>query len=273
MKSTFKKFDYDVAISFAGEDRKQAKKLADVLSKRGIAVFYDEYYQSELWGKDLYNHLSKVYREKARYCMILISNAYKEKMWTRHELRSAQERALNEIDNEYILPIRLDETILPGLSQNLSFLDIEQYSFVQIADLFSKKIGYHTDKKNYKKIYELLSLRIHTEAEKYSNVIDFHATAKVAMNYDKYIEESAASEGQNPVDAALKAIQKAINIYPEIIYFRYKSEMNNDFEQIAFFSITVRIGDKIATGTAKDPDVARAAVYALITCLNKIESM
>ncbi len=51
MEMKFKKFDYDVAISFAGENRDQAKELASVPRERGIEVFYDEYYQSELWDK------------------------------------------------------------------------------------------------------------------------------------------------------------------------------------------------------------------------------
>ena len=87
------------------------------------------------------------------------------------------------------------------------------------------------------------------------------------------IAEITAAEGQNPVDASLQALQKAIKIYPEIICFRYRSELNTNFEQISFFSITLKINDKIATGTASDIDVAHAAVHAFLICLNKIKSM
>lgn len=65
--------DYDVALSFAGEDRTHAQSLADALRQRYIRVFYDEYEKAALWGKDLYAHLSDVYQNRARYCVILIS--------------------------------------------------------------------------------------------------------------------------------------------------------------------------------------------------------
>ena len=52
---------YDVVISFAGEDREIAAAIASNLVIRGINVFYDEYEQANLWGKDLYVHLTKVF--------------------------------------------------------------------------------------------------------------------------------------------------------------------------------------------------------------------
>lgn len=46
-------YKYQIALSFAGEDRFVAGKLARLLSDRGISVFYDEFEQTSLWGKDL----------------------------------------------------------------------------------------------------------------------------------------------------------------------------------------------------------------------------
>ena len=40
------------------------------------------------------------------------------KEWTNHELRSAQARALQEKGNDYILPIRVDETDLAAYRRN-----------------------------------------------------------------------------------------------------------------------------------------------------------
>jgi hypothetical protein len=42
---------YDIAISFAGEDRPIAKEPAGNLLTEGVNVFYGEYAQAELWGK------------------------------------------------------------------------------------------------------------------------------------------------------------------------------------------------------------------------------
>ena len=48
--------EFDVALSFAGEDREYAEALADLLNSGGYTIFYDKYEQADLWGKDLYVH-------------------------------------------------------------------------------------------------------------------------------------------------------------------------------------------------------------------------
>ena len=64
---------YDVALSFAGEDRKYAEELAELLQSGGYSSFYDKYERTRLWGKDLYQHLSSVYKVQARYCVMFLS--------------------------------------------------------------------------------------------------------------------------------------------------------------------------------------------------------
>ena len=103
-------FEYDIAISFAGEDRETARELASALKSLGARVFFDEYEQLALLGKNLYTHLHQVYSQTARYCVLLVSKAYVSKLWTSHERQAAQERAFKQGMIEYILPIRLDDT-------------------------------------------------------------------------------------------------------------------------------------------------------------------
>ena len=78
-------FQYDVALSFAGEDREIVESIARQLVDCDVKVFYDEFVTHELWGKDLFQHLSTVYRDKAKYCLVFVSKAYKEKVWPKHE--------------------------------------------------------------------------------------------------------------------------------------------------------------------------------------------
>jgi len=95
--------EYDVALSFAGEDRAVADSIAETLRAMGVSVFYDEYEKADLWGKNLYDHLSDVYRKRARFCLMLLSKHYAAKQWTNHERQAAQARAFSE-NQEYILP-------------------------------------------------------------------------------------------------------------------------------------------------------------------------
>src|SRR5215813_13480167 len=103
---------YDVALSFAGEDRLYVEKVAFALRNEGVKIFYDDYEKVTLWGRDLYAHLDWVYRGASRYCVVFISRHYAEKVWTNHERASAQARALIE-NQEYVLPARFDDTEVP----------------------------------------------------------------------------------------------------------------------------------------------------------------
>ena len=134
---------YDVALSFAGEDRAKATELAYELKKIGLTVFYDEYEQAYLWGKDLYQHLQSVYRDQSQYCVIFVSRHYYEKIWTKHELKSAQARAFRE-NSEYILPLRLDKTEIPGINDTTGYVEIGSFSISLIAEMIAKKVKNET---------------------------------------------------------------------------------------------------------------------------------
>ena len=54
MESPTTKRQYDLCLSFAGEDRDYVEVVAAELLKAGATVFYDLYEQADLWGKDLY---------------------------------------------------------------------------------------------------------------------------------------------------------------------------------------------------------------------------
>jgi photosystem II stability/assembly factor-like uncharacterized protein len=138
MAST-KAYEYDVALSFAGEDRRLAEELAHRLGHFGLRIFYDRDQQATLWGKDLYQHLQEIYRDKARFCVIFISASYVRKHWPRHELKQAQARALIE-SREYILPLRIDDTDVPGMNRTTGELDLRSMSMDFVSKLLFEKL-------------------------------------------------------------------------------------------------------------------------------------
>ena len=113
--------DFDVVLSFAGEDRAVAQEIAEELRGRGVQVFFDQYEKAALWGENLYDYLSDVYQNRGYFCVMLISHHYARKLWTDHERRAAQARAFQE-KYPYILPIRLDDTPVDGVLPTVSYL-------------------------------------------------------------------------------------------------------------------------------------------------------
>jgi TIR domain len=134
------RLEFEVALSFAGEDRENAKQLAELLKSHDVSVFYDEFYKEKLWGKDLYQHLQHVYRDQAQYCVVFVSKHYIKKSWTKHELQQIQAKAF-EIDREYLLPVLLDETLLPGLNHTVGYIDLRKTTVYDVANLLLRKLG------------------------------------------------------------------------------------------------------------------------------------
>jgi hypothetical protein len=130
---------YDVCLSFAGEQRGYVDEVAMLLRDSGLRVFYDEYETAELWGRDLYTHLDEIYNHKSRYCILFASADYARKVWTNHERQSAQARAMRS-NEEYVLPVRFDDTRIPGLRDTVGYLDAKVISPAGVVAALNRKL-------------------------------------------------------------------------------------------------------------------------------------
>lgn len=131
---------FHVALSFAGEDRAYVDAVAKALQAYGVDVFYDKFEEADLWGKDLYMHLSDVYQNRAVFTVMFVSDAYRKKLWTNHERKSAQARAFTE-SREYILPAFFDEAVeVPGLLKTTGHIALAGRSSTDLAALIIKKL-------------------------------------------------------------------------------------------------------------------------------------
>ena len=131
---------YEVALSFAGEQRYYVEGVALALQARGIAVFYDEFEKITLWGKHLPEELQAVYERKSGRVVIFVSKAWVDKAWPRHERRAAVSRAILE-PGEYVLPVRFDDTPVPGLPDSVTYLEAQDYSPAELAAVIAQKLG------------------------------------------------------------------------------------------------------------------------------------
>lgn len=129
---------YDVALSFAGEDRGHALALASRLQLAGYRVFFDRF--EELWGQDLSVKLHEVYARQSRFCVVFVSEHYLRKPWTNHERQIVMARAMQQAA-PYLLPLRLDDAELPGLPDIVAYKDLREESVDTIAIALQRLLG------------------------------------------------------------------------------------------------------------------------------------
>lgn len=186
MGSTYK---YEVAFSFAGEDRDYVKKVATFLKEQKISVFYDDFEEDNLWGKNLVPLLEKIYTYESRYCVIFISKYYIQKQWTCYESASAMCRMLenNTKGKEYLLPVKFDDTKVPGVLSTLGFVDGKKKTPEELGRLIIKKINAETNNsqplltiKEFKKhIVEILT----TNFPNHWKVVCSESSEKINIKY------------------------------------------------------------------------------------------
>jgi len=131
--------EFEIALSFAGEDRVYVDQVANILRDCGVKVFYDIFEESTLWGKNLYDYLSDVYQNKALYTIMFISASYARKLWTNHERQAMQARAFQE-HQEYILPARFDDTPIPGVLPTVGYISLVGRTPQEFVELVQKKL-------------------------------------------------------------------------------------------------------------------------------------
>jgi hypothetical protein len=132
--------DIDVALSFAGEDRAYAAEVAHALRDAGVRVFYDQFEMVDLFGQNLVVCLEEVYRKRARYVAVFVSKHYARRKWTTFERNVIHSRLL-EGEPDCLLPVRLDETQIPGILPTISFVDGRDYTSQQVAALIGAKVA------------------------------------------------------------------------------------------------------------------------------------
>jgi hypothetical protein len=93
---------YDIALSFAGEDRDYAKLLNDALTEREVSVFYDHAEQHRILATNVEDYLAPIYRTEAAYVVPLLGPKYPKKIWTKFESDNFKSR----FGENAVIPIR-----------------------------------------------------------------------------------------------------------------------------------------------------------------------
>ena len=131
---------YEVALSFAGEQREYVEEVERLLHNRGVSVFYDGSAAVWLWGKNLAEEFQDVFENRADYVVMFISEAYVKKAWPSHERQSILSRAVQN-RGEYILPVRFDDAHVPGLPTAIKYEQACDRTPAELAAMIAEKLG------------------------------------------------------------------------------------------------------------------------------------
>lgn len=139
-------FQYDIALSFAGEQREYVKQVSECLDELGISNFYDYNEKVNLWGKNLTQYLQNVYFRDSRYFVPFITLEYLRKDWPQLEFKFALDRNMKEhaLDfQQYVLPVYFCDfhsIDVPGLPESVGYVDGRKTSPAELAGLLAEKI-------------------------------------------------------------------------------------------------------------------------------------
>lgn len=132
---------YDVALSFAGEQRNYVREVAKCLKDiYKLNVFYDEFEISNMWGKNLPDYLHQIYSQKAKHVILFISKEFRKKPYPNFEKKCAIERMLKS-KKDYILIVKFDNIKLQGLPDTLFYIDGNKVPPYEVAKIFVSKYG------------------------------------------------------------------------------------------------------------------------------------
>lgn len=119
-----KEYQFDFAISFAGENRALAKLIADQLDLCDCAVFYDEYFEANYLGKAWHKSFTEIFGERSRFVVCLLDKHHVEKIWPTFERECFSPR----VTEGAVIPIYLDDTPVPGIPRDIVGIPFKNYS-------------------------------------------------------------------------------------------------------------------------------------------------
>lgn len=108
-------YEFDFAISFAGENRLLAAFIAEQLSILDAHVFYDQNYESNFLGRAWGAEFLRIFGKDSRLVLCILDSKHLEKIWPTFERDCFTPR----VKDATVIPIKLDETNFPGISEDI----------------------------------------------------------------------------------------------------------------------------------------------------------
>ena len=106
---------FDVAISFAGENRELARYIAQRLKDLDVEAYFDEDYEVKYLGKKLSAEFPRVFGSGSRFVLCILDKNHEQKIWPTFE----RDVFLPRVEKSEVIPVYLDDTKFVGISSDL----------------------------------------------------------------------------------------------------------------------------------------------------------
>ncbi|WP_221935129.1 TIR domain-containing protein [Brevibacillus sp. LEMMJ03] len=120
-KNQEKQYDFDFALSFAGENRTLAKEITQRLISNDCSVFFDELFEANYLGATWSSTFAEIFKDKSKYVVCLLDVYHKEKIWPTFE----RECFVPRVKDGAVIPIYLDDTPFVGIPQDIVGIDLK----------------------------------------------------------------------------------------------------------------------------------------------------
>jgi len=114
-RDDIKSKEFEIAISFAGENRQLAKYIVEQLESIDISVFLDEYYEANYLGKAWSREFGRIFLDDSKYVLCLLDVHHRDKIWPTFERECFKKR----IPDAEVIPVFLDETIFLAIPDDI----------------------------------------------------------------------------------------------------------------------------------------------------------
>jgi hypothetical protein len=113
-RATEREYDFDFAISFAGENRELARVIKAQLETLDCSVFFDELFEANYLGQAWHKTFMEIFSERSRFIVCILDKYHLEKIWPTFERECFSPR----VAEAAVIPIYLDETIFVGIPRD-----------------------------------------------------------------------------------------------------------------------------------------------------------
>lgn len=132
---------FKIALSFPGEHRdfveQVAARLADQVGRD--RVLYDKYYEAEFARADLDTYLQRLYHDESELIAVFLCADYERKDWCGLEWRAIRD-LIKKRQTSTVMPLRSDNTEIPGLFSIDGYVWIDGRSPQEIANLILQRL-------------------------------------------------------------------------------------------------------------------------------------